>query len=505
MAHRLCCLLLLLCSCAAPWAESGAPAASSASALASPSASSSTPASAPAAAVASREVGQALGSAAASSAPATGALAAPPLVVASDASAAAAPPAADSPAGKAAMAAAGVPAVAPEAASATSSSSTTALAQADAPADSMDDADDDDSDEAEEPGASDAESESANAADAPAGPGINYTRDLSDAKLQELWLKDLEALGSISVGFADEGRLINGVHMGEDPAWIRQRPELAWGTKESVDALAAAFRAVHAQFPNSAPARLSHIGNKDGGYLRPHKSHQSGRDADIGFFYKGDTMPGGRNRERMFDAQRNWALLRTLLVNADIQVVLVDRGIQKILRNYALAQGEDLTWVDRLFRAGKASLFQHARRHKDHFHVRFFSPRSQELGRRIQPLLAQRPEQNLVVMKVQKGMTLGHIARRYNTTVAAIQRVNHMGKKTFLHLSQRLLIPLRGPCTKCPLPPVVVVPPRCLPPEAQQKAEGSSASPRLRVEAVAVSQGLAQPTDRTASRVLASH
>ncbi len=389
------------------------------------------------------------------------------------------------------MAAAGVPVVAPDGASATASSSTAALAQGDVPADSMDDADDD-SDEPEEPGASDAESESANAANAPAGPGINYTRDLSDARLQELWLKDLDALGSISVGFADEGRLINGVHMGEDPAWIRQRPELAWGTKESVDALTAAFRAVHAQFPSSAPARLSHIGNKEGGYLRPHKSHQSGRDADIGFFYKGDTMPGGRNRERMFDAQRNWALLRTLLVNADIQVVLVDRGIQKILRNYALAQGEDATWVDRLFRAGKASLFQHARRHKDHFHVRFFSPRSQELGRRIQPLLAQRPEQNLIVTKVQKGMTLGHIARRYNTTVAAIQRVNHMGKKTFLHLGQRLLIPLRGPCTKCPLPPVVVVPPRCLPPEAQQKAA---------LEPARVNQ----PTDRTASPVLASH
>jgi len=27
------------------------------------------------------------------------------------------------------------------------------------------------------------------------------------------------------------------------------------------------------------------------------------------------------------------------------------------------------------------------------------------------------------------------------------------------------VIPLRGPCTNCPVPPPLAVPPRCLPPE----------------------------------------
>jgi hypothetical protein len=43
-----------------------------------------------------------------------------------------------------------------------------------------------------------------------------------------------------------------------------------------------------------------------------------------------------------------------------------------------------------------------------------------------------------------------------------IMKANRM-RKTFLHLGQQLRIPLRGPCTKCPLPPAVVVPPRRLP------------------------------------------
>lgn len=320
----------------------------------------------------------------------------------------------------------------------------------------------------------DGESESANP---PAGgPDIRYTRDLSDDELQRRWQKDPASLGSISVGFADRGRLLNAVHMPDDAAWICQRPELAWGARETVEQLSLAFRAVHKEFPESAPARLSHIGAKDGGYLRPHHSHQSGRDADIGFFYKSDSVPGGgARRERLIDLDRNWALLRALITQTDVQVILVDRGIQKILRAHALEVGEDRAWVDRIFHAGKAALVQHAKHHKDHFHVRFFAPRSQELGRRIQPLLALRPDQNLVVHRVKRGQTLGAIARAYSTTVPAIQKANKL-RRTFLSLDQRLLIPLRKPCTRCPLPPPVVVPARWLPPDALAAKPQASAA-----------------------------
>src|SRR6185436_14624558 len=60
------------------------------------------------------------------------------------------------------------------------------------------------------------------------GPDVRYTRDLSDAELQRRWQEDLASLGTISVGFADEGRMINAAQMPDDPAWVRQRPDLAW-------------------------------------------------------------------------------------------------------------------------------------------------------------------------------------------------------------------------------------------------------------------------------------
>jgi LysM repeat protein len=149
-----------------------------------------------------------------------------------------------------------------------------------------------------------------------------------------------------------------------------------------------------------------------------------------------------------------------------------------VLRDYAERAGEDRAWLDRIFQVGHGDagrgrgspgkghwMLQHARRHRDHFHVRFYAPRSQELGRRVLPLLARRPEQNLALHTIRRGQTLGHLARTYHTTVQALAKANRLqGTRARLHAGQQLLIPLRGPCTTCPLPPPLVVPPRCLPP-----------------------------------------
>ena len=342
-----------------------------------------------------------------------------------------------------------------------------ALASADKLATATDDAEDED-DDGDEDGAAateEAESEAAAGAKVIANSDHPYSGDLTDEELKRRWTKELGSLGSVSVGFADLGRLINAVHVPDGQAWTCVRPDLAWGARETVDGLTAAFAEVHRQFPDSAPARLNHIGLRDGGWLRPHRSHQSGRDADIGFYYKRDVIPHGRvRREKLIDPARSWALVRALVTGADVQFILVDRGIQAVLRKHALSIGEDQAWVDSLFLGGRTALIQHARRHRDHFHVRFYAPRSQELGRRLQPLLAQRPEQNLVVHKVKPGQTVGHIARIYKTTVVAVLKANHM-RRSFLRVGQRLNVPLKGPCTRCPVVPALLVPERRLPPK----------------------------------------
>jgi LysM repeat protein/murein endopeptidase len=334
-------------------------------------------------------------------------------------------------------------------------------------------ADDSADDAAPDEGEAEAEQLAAVATDG----GLLYTTDLSDAELERRWVKDLPALGSVSVGFAEAGRLINGVPMGSGEGWTVVAPEAAFGTQELIDVLTAAAAEVHTQFPTAAPLRVNHLSKKEGGHLRPHVSHQSGRDADLGFFYLEGVQPNAVRgpREKFIDAAQNWALVRALVVHGDVQVLLVDRRVQKALYDYAAAAGEDVAWLDSLFRSGAGSLVQHARRHRDHFHLRLFAGRSQELGRRVQPLLAQRPEENVVIYRIKKGDTLGRIAGRYNSSVKLIQQANRM-KSSLLSVGRTLNVPLRGPCTQCPLPPPVRVPPRRLPPAGAGLLAGASSA-----------------------------
>jgi Penicillin-insensitive murein endopeptidase/LysM domain len=295
-------------------------------------------------------------------------------------------------------------------------------------------------------------------------PTLRFSADLSDPELEKRFLDDASTLGSMSVGYPEAGRVINGVQLGEGEAWVVKDPAAAWGTQESIDAVKLIANTVRASRPGLGPLRINDIGKQHGGFMRPHRSHQNGRDVDMGLFFldgDGPWAPRGKQKARVIDLGANWAVLRTVATLTDTQVVLVDRKIQKMLYDYALATGENKAFVDSIFKGGpkQRPLVQHARKHRDHFHVRFFAPRSQELGRRIVPLLAKKPEENLATHRVKAGDTLGRIAVKYGSTVKLIQKANGLGG-TFLSNGRTLKVPLRGPCTKCPMPPPAIIPPR---------------------------------------------
>lgn len=337
------------------------------------------------------------------------------------------------------------------------------------------------------------ESETASAS-APTGPV--YTADLSDEELKQRWKSDLASLGSIAVGFVHSGRMVNAVRFPKGAEWSVVSPELAWCTQETVDYLTRAIKEVKARNPGAPLIRVNQISAKDGGWLRPHKSHQNGRDVDLGFYYPGNgETVWARDREHYIDPKLNWELLRALVTLTDVQMILVDSRVQKVLYDYALSHGEDKAWLDSLFNPGEKGIIKHAKHHRDHFHVRFFNPRAQELGRRAAPLLAQQPGHNLAMHKVRSGDTLGGIAARYKASVKAIQQANRM-RKTFLRIGQMLTVPLRGPCTQCPIPPPVVVPPRRLPPEVKVAAQASASKPEAHcaTTAPAAAPAAATPT-----------
>ena len=291
--------------------------------------------------------------------------------------------------------------------------------------------------------------------------------DLSDSELEKLVTGDRPALGSLSVGLPNNGRLLNGVQLPEGELFELVSPGFAYGTQETIDYLEAAVRKVHERFPGTPPLHVGHVSSRTGGYLSPHLSHQSGRDVDLGFYYSGDRRWYARGTAANFDVERNWALVRALITETDVEMILLDHSLQRLLKAYALDLGEDPEWVEGLFktRPGRPALIRHVKGHHTHFHVRFFNPMAQRGAQRAYPLLVKHrlipPVVSYVNHVAKKGDSLIKLARVYGTTVRAIQKANGL-RSTVIIAKRTYKIPRTG--GPAPVTGKLTFPTRRLPP-----------------------------------------
>jgi penicillin-insensitive murein endopeptidase len=280
----------------------------------------------------------------------------------------------------------------------------------------------------------------------------------------------------LSIGSPGSAILFNGVSLPADPRWCTAPGAEPWGTTETIEAITAAVATVGELFADTPPITIGDISAIAGGRLKRHESHQGGRDVDFGFYYqpgKGAWYTPGTARN--LDLPRNWAFVRALLARTDVERVFLDSRIQKLLYKHALDIGEDQAWLDRVFqfaRGARDAIVQHLPKHRTHFHVRFYNPVAQELGRRAHPVLVQlgliEPPVYTIRHVVRSGQTIGHLAARYGVSVAAIMKVNGL-RTTRLRAGRAYRIPVRAP-----LPPSepVVVPARMLPPQTPPTLAG---------------------------------
>ncbi|MBN2192317.1 MAG: penicillin-insensitive murein endopeptidase [Polyangiaceae bacterium] len=289
----------------------------------------------------------------------------------------------------------------------------------------------------------------------------------SDEQIADVLAHEPARLGSISIGSPNAGRLWGGTRMPEGEGWVLVDPIHAFGTEETVSALVTCINAVRAEFPDSPPLRIGHLSARNGGRLSPHRSHQSGRDADVGYYYQGNQRWFARATAANLDRARTWAFVRALIAMSDVEMILIDGSLQGLLREHAIAIGEDPAWVNEVFRGGGGlmPLIRHARGHATHLHVRFFSPVARETARRAYPALASagivEPPVAYATHRARPGDTLAKLAKRYGTTVKAIQRANGL-RSTVILANRTYRIP--QPNAPVPLLPPVVVPPRRVPP-----------------------------------------
>lgn len=307
-------------------------------------------------------------------------------------------------------------------------------------------------------------------ASGPASVSANHRSpllSLDDEELLEVIETDPSLLGPLSIGGPGNGRLLNAVAMPEGPRWQIAPNAATWGTSETIDAIRTAIDTVHDLFPDSPPLYIGDISDHDGGRLKRHESHQAGRDADLGFFYangRGSWFAPGTAAN--LDLPRNWALVRALVLRADIQTIFLDTRIQKLLYRYAVSLAEDGDWLARIFQCAKGSrdaIVKHIPGHRTHYHVRFYSPVAQELGRRAFPLLVQaqilEPPVYTVRHVARRGQTIGQLAERYGTSVRAIMDANRLATNR-LRAGKRYRIPVRAAVA---VGQPVVVPRRALP------------------------------------------
>jgi penicillin-insensitive murein endopeptidase len=195
-----------------------------------------------------------------------------------------------------------------------------------------------------------------------------------------------------SIGSPTEGHLLGGTHL-EPAPYLRIVPvyassDVRWGLEPLVTMIDRAARQVRRQFPDTVTS-VGHLSREGGGDVDRHHSHESGRDADIGFFIKAASgrqlLPSHFVQFRAdgaatgwpgayFDDAKNWALVSALVTDPEARVTHI--FVWAPLRARLLAYAEKMG-VAQSIRVRAAELLQQphgALPHDDHFHVRIGCP-----------------------------------------------------------------------------------------------------------------------------------
>ena len=202
---------------------------------------------------------------------------------------------------------------------------------------------------------------------------------------------------SISLGRAARGFLRHGVPLPPRAGvWLKPTARgQHFGTAELVTLVVHAATQVASAYPESQLV-VGDLSRQGGGRLRPHRSHRSGRDVDLGFYLRDaagerlDRAPAfvamraslrgvRRGVTYRFDVERNWAFVRALLEHPEIhpQYIFVARPMKRALLDHARDTGAPDAIRER---AARVLDQPRGSPHWSHFHLRIFCPPNDRPG-----------------------------------------------------------------------------------------------------------------------------
>ncbi|HUH04156.1 MAG TPA: penicillin-insensitive murein endopeptidase [Kofleriaceae bacterium] len=223
--------------------------------------------------------------------------------------------------------------------------------------------------------------------------------------------------GSVSCGAANRGSLQQPAIIADrGPGWVRPstwaRRGARYGTDELVGLLRRAAARVADEYPGSLLG-IADLSREHGGAAAGHRSHQSGRDADL-LYYAIDeqqryvapdsVMPyytrsgkasyakaptwTPRIPVRYFDLERNWALIRALLEDqhAEVISIFVASSVKYWLIKYAEEIGAPAALVTKARHT--VVVPRNVGSHNDHLHIRVACSADDRLAGRCRDELA---------------------------------------------------------------------------------------------------------------------
>lgn len=204
-----------------------------------------------------------------------------------------------------------------------------------------------------------------------------------------IWSEVPESV-SESVGAPNRGELDHGERLPNHSGYLVRDPNRAWGTLETVLWMQDAFDHLRARFPGAPRVRVHDISRRRGGPMTGHRSHQSGRDVDLSYFQRrceGRPCPFRRLSPDELDADRQWALFEHWLKNDQVDAIFMDYSLQEPLYQAARRAGYSRAQLSRWIQYPRGPSFPHGivrhfRKHRDHAHVRFTCPETDERCRR---------------------------------------------------------------------------------------------------------------------------
>ncbi|TDP72116.1 HEAT repeat domain-containing protein [Bradymonas sediminis] len=238
---------------------------------------------------------------------------------------------------------------------------------------------------------------------------------------------------SRSVGSVTHGWLANARRIPQPHPYLQQlRVQHTRGLNFTSDAMLALVEQAGAHVVKKFPESVVPLGNfsaEGGGDIPYSFSHNSGRDADLGFFvldsegqpatpdnlvsldangYAEVVGEDGEIQHYYFDAPRNWALVEGLIQadSATLQYIFISNPLKRILLKEARKQGAKRDVVQ------KASVLLHqpggALPHDNHFHLRIYCSKTDaesgcvDVGRKVRGYKSHAGARRNIIKKAAK-------------------------------------------------------------------------------------------------------